>query len=96
MCDAPGMSIRKHKDSCPVYREVPEGFSLSEVEVCLVRPEERPLRDALMDEHHYLGFRRLAGRGLRYVATFGGRWLGLAAWQNGAFKCAPREAMAFG
>lgn len=47
-----------------------------------------------MDEHHYLGFRRLAGRGLRYVATFGDRWLGLAAWQNGAFKCAHRDRWA--
>ena len=44
-----------------------------------------------MEEHHYLGFRRLAGRGLRYVAIFGGLWLGLAAWQNGAFKCRPRD-----
>ena len=94
MCDVPGMSIRKRMDSCPVHREAPEGFSLSEVEVRLATPEERPLWDALMDEHHYLGFRRLAGRGLRYVATFGGRWLGLAAWQNGAFKCAPRDRWA--
>ena len=91
MCDAPGMSIRKRMESCPVHREVPEGFSLSEVEVRLATPRERPLWDALMDKHHYLGFRRLAGRGLRYVATFGDRWLGLAAWQNGAFKCAPRD-----
>ena len=57
----------------------------------MATPQERPLWDALMDAHHYLGFRRLAGRGLRYVATFGRRWLGLAAWQNGAFKCAPRD-----
>ena len=85
------MSIRKRMTSCPVYGEAPEGFSLSEVEVRLMKPEERPLWDALMDEHHYLGFRRLAGRGLRYVATFRGRWLGLAAWQNGAFKCRPRD-----
>ena len=91
MCDAPGMSIRKRMESCPVHREVPEGFSLSEVEVRLATPQERPLWDAVMDEHHYLGFRRLAGRGLRCVATFGDRWLGLAAWQNGAFKCAPRD-----
>ena len=76
------MSIRKRMGSCPVHREAPEGFSLSEVEVRLATPEERPLWDALMDEHHYLSCRRLAGRGLRYVATFGGRWLGLAAWQK--------------
>ncbi len=37
-----------------------------------------------MDHHHYLGFRRLAGSGLRSIATFRGTWLGLAARQNGA------------
>ncbi len=56
-----------------------------------MKPEERPDWDVLMDTHHYLGFRRLAGRGLRYVATFRGRWLGLPAWQNGAFRCRPRD-----
>lgn len=91
MCDAPGMSIRKRMESSPIHREAPEGFSLSEVEVRMAWPEERPLWDALMDEHHYLGFRHLAGRGMRYVATFRGRWLGLAAWQNGAFKCGARD-----
>ena len=85
------MVIRERMESCPVHREPPDGFSLSEVEVRLAKPEERPLWDAVMDAHHYLGFRRLAGRGLRYVAAFGGRWLGLAAWQNGAFKCKPRD-----
>ena len=85
------MSIRKRMEACPVRREPPRGFSLSEVEVRLAKPEERPLWDALMDEHHYLGFRRLAARGLRYVAVWRGRWLGLAAWQNGAFKCRPRD-----
>ena len=85
------MTIRKLAQACPLHREPPDGFSLSEVEVRPATPEERPLWDALMDGHHYLGFRRLAGRGLRYVATFRGRWLGLAAWQNGAFKCRPRD-----
>ena len=77
--------------SCPIPREPPEGFSLSAVEVRLATHGERALWDALMDRHHYLGFRRLAGRGLRCVAAFQGRWLGLAAWQNGAFKCQPRD-----
>ena len=44
-----------------------------------------------MDTHHYLGFKRLAGRGLRYIVSYEDFWLGLAAWQNGAFKCAPRD-----
>ena len=44
-----------------------------------------------MDQHHYLGFKRFAGRGLRYVFEWRGRWVGLAGWQSGAFKCRPRD-----
>ena len=84
MCDIPRMMIRKRMESCPLHRHAPEGFCLSEVEVRLVMPRERPLRDALMDGHHYPGFRRLAARGLRQFATFRGQWVALAAWQNGA------------
>ena len=64
MRDARGMSIRNRMEARPVRREAPEGFSLSEVEVRLATPVERPLRDALTDERHCPGFRRLAGRGL--------------------------------
>ena len=85
------MMVRARMEACRVHREPPDGFCLSEVAVRLAKPEERPVWDGVMDAHHYLGFRRLAGRGLRYVATFRGQWLGLAAWQNGAFKCAPRD-----
>ncbi len=85
------MSIRTRMDAHPIRRAKPEGFCLSEVRTRLARPDERPLRDALTDERHCLGFRRLAGRGLRCIATFRGQWLGMAAWQNGAFKCRPRD-----
>ncbi len=54
-----------------------------EVRVRPTTPQERPIWDALMDHHHYLGFRRLPGRGLRSIATFRGQCLGLAAQQNG-------------
>ncbi|MYA67368.1 MAG: hypothetical protein F4Y22_08965 [Gammaproteobacteria bacterium] len=49
-----------------------------DVKVRLATAVERPLWDALMDERHYLGFHRFAGRGLRYVAVWRGRWLALA------------------
>ena len=70
---------------------LPEGFSLSEVVVRLARADERVRWDALMDRHHYLGFKRFAGRGLRYLAEWRGQWLALAGWQTGAFMCAPRD-----
>lgn len=64
---------------------------VGEVEVRLARPDERRRWDALMDRHHYLGFRQFAGRGLRHVALWCGWWLALMGWQSGAFKCAPRD-----
>ena len=64
---------------------------VGEVEVRLARADERRRWDALMDQHHYLGFRQFAGRGLRHVAVWCGHWLALLGWQSGAFKCAPRD-----
>ena len=64
---------------------------VGEVEVRPARPDERRRWDALADEHHYLGFRQFAGRGLRHVAVWNGHWLALLGWQSGAFKCAPRD-----
>ena len=57
----------------------------------LARPDERTRWDALKDQNHYLGFKRFAGRGLRYVFEWRGQWVGLAGWQSGAFKCRPRD-----
>ena len=50
-----------------------------EVEVRLVRGEERRRWDELMERHHYLGFRQFAGRGCgrwRSGAGSGWRWWG--------------------
>ena len=75
----------------PLVQATPADFALHEVVVRLARADERVKWDALMDRHHYLGFKRFAGRGLRYVAEWGGRWLALAGWQAGALKCRPRD-----
>ena len=64
---------------------------VGEVEVRPARADERRRWDGLMAEHHYLGFRQFAGRGLRHVAVWRGHWLALVGWQSGAFKCAPRD-----
>ena len=66
-------------------------FSLAEVIVRVARSDEVPKWNALMNEHHYLGFKQLVGRGIRYVAEHDGQWIGIAAWQAGAFMCAPRD-----
>ena len=69
----------------------PDGFHLRDVSVRLARSEERTRWDALMNQHHYLGFKRFADRGVRYVFKWRGNWVGLASWQSGAFRCRPRD-----
>ena len=74
-----------------IFLSSPDGFHLRDVSVRLVRPDERTHWDALMDQHHHLGFKRFAGRGLRYVFEWRGQWVGLAGWQSGTFTCRPRD-----
>ena len=52
----------------------PDGFHPRDVSVRLARPDERIRWDALMDQHHYVSFKRFAGRGLRYVFEWRGHW----------------------
>ena len=75
----------------PLAQATPAGFTLDEVVVRVARADERIKWDALMDRHHYLRFKRFAGRGLRYVAEWRGRWVALAGWQVAALKCAPQD-----
>ena len=78
----------------PVCSELPDEVhvtSLSDVHLRLALPHERPRWDALMQEHHGLGFEQFAGRGLRYIAEYRGQWVALLGWQTGAAPCAPRD-----
>ena len=74
-----------------IFKKTPKGFSLNEVQVRLGRPDKRLKWDQRVHQHHYLGFKRFAGRGLRYVVQWRGKWLALAGWQSGAFKCRHRD-----
>ena len=74
-----------------IFPDTPDGFHPRDVSVRLVRPDERIRWDRLMNQHHYLGFKRFPGRGLPYVFEWRGQWVGLAGWQSGAFKCRPRD-----
>ena len=60
-----------------------------------VRPtwglEERRRWDHLVENHHYLPFQGLVGRGLRHVAELDGQWVALVGWQAGAFKLKARD-----
>ena len=74
-----------------IFPTAPDGFHLRDVSVRLARSDERARWDRLMDQHHHLGFKRFAGRGLRYVFEWRGQRVGLAGWQSGAFRCRPRD-----
>lgn len=64
---------------------------LKEVIVRLMLPGERPRWEALMRQHHYLGFVGMVGESLRYVAECRGQWVALLGWQAAALKCRPRD-----
>ncbi len=44
-----------------------------------------------MRQHHYLGFERLVGEALCYIAHRGARWVALLGWGPAALKRAPRN-----
>lgn len=64
---------------------------LYRIQVRPILPEERERWNALMQVHHYRGFRTMAGRTLRYVATLEDRWVALLGWQAAAYQCRPRD-----
>jgi hypothetical protein len=61
------------------------------VVVRLVRPDESDQWRSLMREHHYLGFDRIVGKALHYVATKGPHWVALLGWGSAALKCGVRD-----
>ena len=57
----------------------------------LTSPKDTARCDELIVEHHYLEDATLVGEQLRYVATYKGRWLALAAWSGAAFHIKDRD-----
>ena len=68
-----------------------DSIRVGEVTVRLARTSEIAKWDRLMRKHHQLGFKRFAGRGLRYIIEIEGEWVGLSGWQTGSLKSAPRD-----
>ena len=60
-------------DACMADAFDRRDVGVGEVEVRPARADERRRWDDLMREHHYLGSRQFAGRGLRHVAEWRGR-----------------------
>ncbi|MDD2212619.1 MAG: DUF4338 domain-containing protein, partial [Clostridia bacterium] len=67
------------------------GANLKDLIVRPITPGEENDWNTLMTKHHYLGFRCLSGRSLKYVALLDGRWMALIGWGAAALKCSPRD-----
>lgn len=67
-------------------------IAAQEITVELVRPEDEPRWNKLMQQHHYLKEHRLVGESLRYVAQQNGRWIALLGWSSAAYHLGPRDA----
>ena len=72
-------------------RKVNQAIQAGEIKVRLAGVGEYAKWDRMMHRHHALGFKRFAGRGLRYIAEYRGQWVCLSGWQTGSFKSAARE-----
>ena len=70
---------------------MPKQLQLQQMEVRPAEPHEAPQWDKLMNEHHYLGFKKLVGESLKYVAHIDGQWVALLGWAAAAFKCGARD-----
>jgi hypothetical protein len=44
-----------------------------------------------MNEYHYLGFKWIAGKSLRYIALLEGKWVALLGWGSAAKNCGVRD-----
>jgi hypothetical protein len=64
---------------------------LKRVTVRLLREDERPQFDCLLENQHYLASARLAGQTLRYVAELDGQWVALLTFSAAAFHLKLRE-----
>jgi len=68
-----------------------DSIDLHEIEVRPVRQDEMIRWNELMATLHFLGFRCLVGKSLKYVAHIGERWVALLGWASAAFKTGPRD-----
>lgn len=64
---------------------------LVHLSVELVPQDEVERFDQLLSQYHYLKDAHLVGEHLRYVATYRGQWLGLAAWSAPALHLKARD-----
>jgi len=64
---------------------------LQMVNVRLIEPSEFAAWGELMAEHHYLGYSRIIGESIYYVATIEDQWVALIGWGSAALHCKARD-----
>lgn len=63
-------------------------------ETLYVRPilhDEVTVWNESLRRYHYLGYRGIAGRSMRYVATLDSEWVALIGWGSAVLKCTARD-----
>jgi hypothetical protein len=70
---------------------IKQSGSLKDLIVRPITPGEEKDWNTLMATHHYLGFRGLTGRNMKYVVLLDDRWVALIGWGGAALKCSPRD-----
>lgn len=77
-------------DTTPIERSLGE---LGPVALRQVRrTDEEALVNALIAQHHYLGYRQPVGEHLKYLVAAGGRPIGCFLWSSAPRHLAPRDA----
>jgi hypothetical protein len=64
---------------------------LQSVEVRPIKSCEKAEWISLMKKYHYLGFTRLIGEAMYYIAAINGTWVALIGWASPALHCKARE-----
>lgn len=64
---------------------------LKELVVRPIFPQEEAEWNRLMSTYHYLGFKKLVGESIKYIAEIRHQWVALLGWGTAAFKCSSRD-----
>ena len=74
-----------------VYQNVMED-ALSSVVLRPITKTEVSLWECYLRKYHYLGYKCIPAKSLRYVATIDNNWVALLGWGSAALKCAVRDS----
>ena len=87
-------SKRKSFHQIPLFKREPFKGSISDysgLHIRLIEQGETYLWGYLLQHYHYLGFPRLVGECLRYVACINGQVVACLAWASAAWKVKSRD-----